>query len=292
MSIQVYIDGAFYPKEEAKISVFDHGFLYGDGVFEGIRAYNGRVWKLTEHLDRLYASSKSLWLQVPISWSEMEEVVLETCRRNNLRDAYIRLVVSRGYGDLGLDPRKCPTPTVVCIADSISLYPPEVYTQGMKVISVGTRRNPVDTLSPQIKSLNYLTGIMAKISAINLGYPEVIMLNGQGYVCEGTGDNIFIIRKGKIITPPAYLGILPGITRDSVMETARELGYPVEEGVFTLHDLYTADECFLTGTAAEVIPVVQADARAIGNGRPGEITMRLIEQFRTQTQSQGTPIYR
>lgn len=292
MSIQVYIDGKFYPKEEAKISVFDHGFLYGDGVFEGIRAYNGRVWKLTEHLDRLYDSMRGIWLECPLKWEEMEQVVLESCRINNLKDAYIRLVVSRGYGDLGLDPRKCPKPTVVCIADKISLYPEEVYTVGMKVISVSTRRNPVDTLSPQIKTLNYMTGIMAKISAITLGYPEVIMLNAQGYVCEGTGDNIFIIKNGKIITPPSYLGILPGITRNSVMEMARDLGYPVEEGIFTLYDVYTADECFLTGTAAEVIPVIQADSRPVGKGQPGEITTQLIKRFRELTVTQGTAIYK
>lgn len=292
MSIQVYIDGKYYAKEDAKISVFDHGFLYGDGVFEGIRAYNGRVWKLDEHLERLYASAKSLALEIPVSIKEMEGIVVETCRRNDLKDAYIRLVVSRGYGDLGLDPRKCPKPTIVCIADSISLYPAEVYTQGMKVISVSTRRNPVDTLSPQIKSLNYLTGILAKISAVNLGYPEVVMLNKEGYVTEGTGDNIFIIKKGKIITPPAYLGILPGITRNYVMELARSLGYQVEEGVFTLHDLYTADECFLTGTAAEVVPVIQADGRSIGDGKPGAITWKLIGAFREATQTQGTPIFR
>jgi branched-chain amino acid aminotransferase len=290
VSIQVYIDGKWYPKEEAKISVFDHGFLYGDGVFEGIRAYNGRVWKLTEHLDRLYDSAKAIWLQIPISWAEMEEVVLETLRRNNLRDAYIRLVVSRGYGDLGLDPRKCPRPSVICIADSIALFPPEVYTNGMKVISVSTRRNPADTLTPQVKSLNYLNGIMAKISAITLGYPEVVMLNKEGYVCEGTGDNIFIVKKGKIITPAVHLGILPGITRNAVIEMGRELGYEVEEGVFTLFDLYTADECFLTGTAAEVVPVIECDNRPIGTGKPGEITWRLIERFRSLTQTQGTPI--
>jgi branched-chain amino acid aminotransferase len=290
MSIQVYIDGQFYPKEEAKVSVFDHGFLYGDGVFEGIRAYNGRVWRLTEHLDRLYASAKAICLEIPISWSEMEEVVLETLRLNKLRDAYIRLVVSRGMGDLGLDPRKCPRASIICIADTISLYPAEVYEIGMNVISVSTRRNAVDTTSPQIKSLNYLTGIMAKISAITLGYPEVIMLNQNGYVTEGTGDNIFIIKKGKIITPPAYLGILPGITRQAVMDIAGELGYPVAEGVFTLFDVYTADECFLTGTAAEVVPVVQADSRSIGDGRPGEITQHLIRRFREATATQGTPI--
>jgi branched-chain amino acid aminotransferase len=291
VGIQVYIDGRFYSKEEAKISVFDHGFLYGDGVFEGIRAYNGRVYKLTEHLDRLYASAKSIMLEIPLTWKEMEQVVLETCRINNLRDAYIRLVISRGVGDLGLDPRKCPKATVVCIADSISLFPPQVYTEGMKVISVGTRRNPADTLSPQIKTLNYLNGIMAKISAVTLGYPEVIMLNRDGYVCEGTGDNIFIVKNGKVITPPAYLGILPGITREAVLHMARALGHAAEEGVFTLHDVYTADECFLTGTAAEVVPVVMADGRAIGDGKPGPVTTRLISGFREQTQNQGTPIF-
>jgi len=291
MSIQIYVDGKWYPKEEAKVSVFDHGFLYGDGVFEGIRAYNGRVFRLTEHLDRLYASAKAIWLDVPLSWKEMEEVVLETCRRSNLRDAYIRLVVSRGAGDLGLDPRKCPRPTVVCIADSIVLFPAEVYQEGMKVISVSTRRNPPDTLAPQVKTLNYLTGIMAKISAIITGHPEVIMLNKEGYVCEGTGDNIFIVKNGKIITPAVHLGILPGITRAVVMEIAREMGYTVEEGVFTLIDLYNADECFLTGTAAEVVPVVSCDARVIGSGKPGPITWKLIERFRALTQEEGTPIY-
>ncbi|MFZ5823177.1 MAG: branched-chain-amino-acid transaminase [Bacillota bacterium] len=291
MSIQIYIDGKWYPKEEAKVSVFDHGFLYGDGVFEGIRAYNGRVWKLTEHLDRLYDSAKAIWMEIPIPWAEMEQVVLETLRRNNLRDAYIRLVVSRGVGDLGLDPRKCPRPSIICIADTITLFPAEVYTQGMKVVSVSTRRNPADALAPQVKSLNYLNGIMAKISAVTLGFPEVIMLNKEGYVCEGTGDNLFIVKKGKIITPSVHLGILPGITRNAVMEMAREMGYEVEEGTFTLFDLYTADECFLTGTAAEVVPVIEADKRAIGDGTPGAITWRLIERFRTLTQSVGTEIY-
>lgn len=291
MSIQIYIDGKWYPKEEAKVSVFDHGFLYGDGVFEGIRAYNGRVWKLTEHLDRLYDSAKAIWMEIPISWAEMEQVVLETLRRSNLRDAYIRLVVSRGKGDLGLDPRKCPRPSIICIADSITLFPAEVYTQGMKVVSVSTRRNPADTLSPQVKSLNYLNGIMAKISAVTLGYPEVVMLNKEGYVCEGTGDNIFIIKKGKIITPAVHLGILPGITRNAVLEMAREMGYEVEEGVFTLFDLYTADEAFLTGTAAEVVPVIEVDSRSIGSGTPGAITWQLIERFRSLTQTQGTEIY-
>jgi branched-chain amino acid aminotransferase len=291
MSIQIYIDGQFYSKDEAKVSVFDHGFLYGDGIFEGIRAYNGRVWKLDEHLKRLYDSAKAIMLEIPLTVKEMEEVVLETLRRSGLtKDSYIRLVISRGKGDLGLDPRKCPKPSVICIADSIKLYPEEVYTEGMKVISVSTRRNPVDTLSPQVKTLNYMTGIMAKITANLHGYPEVIMLNKEGYVTEGTGDNIFIVKNGKIITPPAYLGILPGITRNAVIEMAKELGLPVEEGVFTLIDVYGADECFLTGTAAEVIPVVMADGRSIGDGKPGEITWKLIRRFRELTQTVGTPI--
>lgn len=290
MSIQVYIDGKFYPKEEAKISVFDHGYLYGDGVFEGIRAYNGRVWKLSEHLDRLYASAHSIALEIPVSWKEMEAVVTETCRRNNLRDAYIRLVVSRGHGDLGLDPRKCPKATVVCIADSISLYPPEVYTEGMKVISVSTRRTPTQSLSAQIKSLNYLNSIMAKITAVHLGYPEVVLLTTEGYVAEGTGDNIFIVKKGKVITPPAHIGILEGITRNVCLEVAASLGYPVAEELFSLHDLYTADECFLTGTAAEAVPVVEVDGRAVGSGKPGPVTAKIIEGFRARANREGTPI--
>lgn len=292
MSIQVYIDGKFYPKEEAKISVFDHGFLYGDGVFEGIRAYGGTVYKLADHLDRLYDSAKSIALEIPISWKEMEEVVVETCRRNNLKDAYIRLVVSRGAGDLGLDPRKCEKPSVVCIADGITLYPAEVYTKGMEVISVSTRKNPVDTTSPLVKSLNYMTSILAKITATCAGYPEVIMLSKEGYVTEGTGDNLFMVKKGKLITPPTYVGILPGITRASVIALAQELGIPVEEKLFTLHDVYTADEFFLTGTAAEIVPVVKADSRSIGTGKPGEITTRLINRFRETAPTDGTPIYR
>ncbi|HEY8346176.1 MAG TPA: branched-chain-amino-acid transaminase [Symbiobacteriaceae bacterium] len=291
MSIQVYVDGQYYPKEEAKVSVFDHGFLYGDGVFEGIRAYNGRVFRLREHLERLYDSAKSIWLQIPLSIDEMEQVVLETCRRNNLRDAYIRLVVSRGAGDLGLDPRKCPRPTVVCIADGITLYPAEVYEKGMKVISVSTRRTPVDALSAQVKSLNYMNSILAKVTAVATGYPEVILLNKEGYVCEGTGDNIFIVKKGKVITPPTYLGILAGITRRTVLELAEQAGYPAEEAVFTLHDLYTADECFLTGTAAEIVPVVEVDGRTIGTGKPGPITADLIRRYRELAQREGTPIY-
>jgi len=291
MSIQVYVNGKFYPKEEAKISVFDHGFLYGDGVFEGIRAYNGRVFRLEEHIERLYDSARTIWLQIPISQEEMARVVVESCRVNNLRDAYIRLVVSRGPGDLGLDPRKCPVPTIICIADGITLYPAEVYEKGMKVSSVATRRTTVDSVSAQVKSLNYLNSIMAKISGIVSGHPEVILLNKEGYVCEGSGDNIFIVKKGKVITPPTYLGILNGVTRQAVMQLAAKAGYEVAEGVFTLHDVYNADECFLTGTAAEVVPVTEVDGRAIGDGKPGPVTQKLIGLYKELTQSEGTPIF-
>lgn len=291
MSIQVYVNGQFYPKEEAKVSVFDHGFLYGDGVFEGIRAYNGRVFRLEEHIERLYDSARTVWLQIPISQEEMARVVVESCRINNLRDAYIRLVVSRGPGDLGLDPRKCPKPTIICIADGITLYPAEVFEKGMKVASVATRRTTVDSVSAQVKSLNYLNSIMAKIYGINSGHPEVILLNKEGYVCEGSGDNIFIVKKGKLVTPPTYLGILNGVTRQAVMELAAKAGYQVQEGVFTLHDVYNADECFLTGTAAEVVPVSEVDGRAVGTGKPGPVTQKLMGLYKELTQSEGTPIF-
>lgn len=291
MSTVVYLNGEFVPKDAACISVFDHGFLYGDGIFEGIRAYNGRVFKLDEHLDRLYESAHSLLLDIPLSKEEMREAVLETCRRNGLRDCYIRLVVSRGPGDLGLDPRKCRKATVVIIADSIQLYPQELYTKGLKVMTVPTRRNGPETVNPRIKSLNYLNNILAKIEANLCGYAEVIMLNHEGYVVECTGDNIFIVKAGILVTPPSYVGILEGITRNTVMELASARGIPVAEKVFTRHDLFNADECFLTGTAAEIIPVVEADGRRIGNGLPGAMTTMLIEAFREYALSNGVPIY-
>lgn len=286
----IYLNGKFVSPEEAKVSVFDHGLLYGDGVFEGIRAYNGRVFKLTEHLDRLYESARSILLNIPLSWKEMEEAVLETVRRNGLRDAYIRLVVTRGAGDLGLDPRKCPNPTVFIIADKITLWPDELYTKGLKVKTVATRRNAVDTLNPRIKSLNYLNNILAKIEANLMGYPEVVMLNAEGYVVEGTGDNIFIVKKGRLITPPPYVGILEGITRATIMDLAREMGLSVSEDLFTTHDLYVAEECFLTGTAAEVIPVVEVDGRQVGQGVPGPVTVKLMRAFREYAQNNGTPL--
>ncbi len=287
----IYLDGSYVLKSEAKVSVFDHGFLYGDGVFEGIRAYNSRVFHLTEHLDRLYESAKAIMLDIPLSWNEMEQAVLETVRRNNLKDAYIRLVVSRGPGDLGLDPANCPRPTVVIVADDITLYSPELYQKGLSVVTVPTRRTSVDSLNPRVKSLNYLNNIMAKMEGKLHGYHEVLMLNPEGYVLEGSGDNIFIIKKGRVITPPAYLGILEGITRGVVMDLVRELNLECQVLPITRHDLTVADECFLTGTAAEVIPVVSVDGHTVGQGTPGDITQRISQAFREHTQVSGTPVY-
>ncbi|MEW5898666.1 MAG: branched-chain-amino-acid transaminase [Bacillota bacterium] len=291
MGLIIFLNGEFVPEEQAVVSVFDHGLLYGDGVFEGIRAYCGRVFKLGEHLDRLYESARTIMLQIPLSKAEMQEVVLETLRRNNQRDAYIRLVVSRGVGDLGLDPLKCPKPTVFCITATIQLYPDELYEKGLEVVTVSTRRNIAEACNPRVKSLNYLNNIYAKIEANLAGVPEAIMLNSEGYVAEATGDNIFIVKNGILITPPSYAGILEGITRNAVMEIARQKGIPVEEKLFTLHDVYTADECFMTGTAAEVIPTVKVDGRPIGTGRPGEMTWELITAFRELTRVDGPLIY-
>jgi branched-chain amino acid aminotransferase len=287
----IYLDGQFVTKEEARVSVFDHGFLYGDGIFEGIRAYNGRVFKLEEHIHRLYESAHIIAMEIGMSKEEMTEVVLETLRQNNLTDAYIRLVVSRGRGDLGLDPRKCSKVSVICIAASIQLYPEELYQKGMPVKTVPTRRNVPEALNPRIKSLNYLNNIMAKMEATAAGVSEAVMLNHEGYVTEGTGDNIFIVKKGVLYTPPTYVGILEGITRNTVMELAEKRGIKVVEKVFTRADLYIADECFLTGTAAEVIPVIEVDNRRIGTGEPGRITLELIKDFRALTKVDGPEIY-
>ncbi|OAT82374.1 branched-chain-amino-acid transaminase [Desulfotomaculum copahuensis] len=292
MGLIIYLNGQYVPEEQAVVSVFDHGLLYGDGIFEGIRAYYNHVFKLEEHLVRLYESARSLGLNIPISKAEMEEVVLETCRRNNLKDAYIRLVVTRGRGDLGLDPRNCPTPTIFCIAASIQLYPDELYERGMELVTVPTRRNLTEASNPQIKSLNYLNNIFAKMEASLMGAPEGLLLNQEGYVAEATGDNIFIIKNGVLITPPPFAGILVGVTRNTIMQIAREKGMPVEEKLFTRHAIYTADECFLTGTAAEAIPVVKLDGREIGSGRPGEMTWELIRAFRELTKVDGPLIFK
>ncbi|MCY3742070.1 MAG: branched-chain-amino-acid transaminase [Candidatus Poribacteria bacterium] len=287
----IYIDGEFLPKAEAKVSVFDHGLLYGDGVFEGIRSYNGRVFKLDEHLERLYDSAKSIMLEIPISIETMKETVLETLRRNHLREAYIRLVITRGVGDLGLDPAKCPKPSIIIIADKIALYPQKFYEDGLEIVTASVRRNYAEAINPRIKSLNYLNNILAKIEGKQAGAEEVLMLNAEGYVVECSGDNIFWIKNGTLVTPPVHMGILEGVTRNSVIDIAREAGIRLEERVFTRHDLYIADECFLTGTAAEVIPVVKIDQRAVGDGQPGKITQRLISAFRQYANSSGTPIY-
>ena len=287
----IYIDGEFLPQAEAKVSVFDHGLLYGDGVFEGIRSYNGRVFKLDEHLERLYDSAKSIMLEIPISIETMEETVLETLRRNHLTEAYIRLIVTRGVGDLGLDPDKCPKPSIIIIADKIVLYPQKYYEEGLEIVTVSVRRNYAEAINPRIKSLNYLNNILAKIEGKQAGAEEVLMLNAEGYVVECSGDNIFWIKNEVLVTPPVHMGILEGVTRNSVIDLAREVGMRVEERVFTRHDLYIADECFLTGTAAEVIPVVKIDRRSIGDGQPGKITQRLITAFRQLANSTGTPIY-
>ncbi len=287
----IYLDGEWVPAAQAVVSVFDHGYLYGDGVFEGIRAYNGRVWKLTEHVLRLYDSARAISMDIPIAPAEMEQVVIESVRRNGLWDAYIRLVVSRGVGDLGLDPRKCPAPTIVCIADAIKLFPPELYDNGLTIITASTRRNLPEALNPRIKGLNYLNNILAKLEANEAGVMEALMLTQEGYVSEGTGDNVFIVKDGVVKTPAPYHGILHGITRDLIMQIAAEQGHGVYEGTLTRYDVYTADECFLTGTAAEVIPVVKVDGRLIGSGKPGPITRALIKEFRAQAAAQGAEIY-
>ncbi|HEX4084150.1 MAG TPA: branched-chain-amino-acid transaminase [Chthoniobacteraceae bacterium] len=289
--MKIYIDGAFLPEAEAKISVFDHGLLYGDGVFEGIRFYNGRVFRLEEHFDRLWDSAKALCLTIPLTREEMTAALLESVRQNQLRDGYIRLLITRGIGNLGLNPYNCKKASVIIIAASIALYPEEQYQRGLDVITCGTRRTSVGALSPQVKSLNYLNNIMAKIEAIQAGAGEGLMLNEQGYVAECTGDNIFVLKRGQIITPPISAGGLRGITRDVVFEIAREFNIAISEPEMTRYDIYTADECFLTGTAAEIIPVVSLDKRLIGSGKPGPLTARFIARFRELTQSSGTPIY-
>ncbi len=291
MSALVYLNGQLVPAEDAKISVFDHGLLYGDGVFEGIRAYNGRVFKLHEHIDRLYRSAHCIMLDIPMTKDEMVQAVVETVRANGLRDAYIRLVVTRGVGDLGLDPRKCKEPTVFIIAASIVLYPEEFYEKGLKLITCSTRRNISEAIDPTLKSLNYLNNILAKIETVRAGVPEGLMLSADGYVAECTGDNIFIVRGNRLITPPPHVGALEGITRAVVMELAREDGLEVAEEMFRLPAVYTADECFLTGTAAEVVPVTEVDGRLIGDGTPGPVTRRLRERFIEYARSEGVPVY-
>src|SRR3954463_7603288 len=284
MSKQVYISGKFVPQEDAKISVFDHGLLYGDGIFEGLRAYGGKVFRLREHITRLYESAKAIWLTIPISFDQMCDAVNEAVRINKLDDGYIRLVVTRGAGTLGLDPNRCSNPQVIIIADAISLYPKELYEKGLEIVTVSVQRNHPAALSPRIKSLNYLNNILAKIEGIQAGCIEALMLNHKGEVAECTGDNIFVVRKGVLQTPPLEAGILAGVTRDAVIELAGAAGIQVRELPLTKHDVYIADECFLTGTAAEIIPVVRVDSRVIGTGKPGPMTRNLETRFKKLTQ--------
>ena len=286
--MKVYIEGKFYEKSEAKISVFDHGLLYGDGVFEGIRSYNRLVFKLKEHIDRLFESAKSIMLEIPLAKEQLIKAVILTLKKNNLKDAYIRLIVTRGEGDLGLDPRKCKGhAAIIIIADRIALYPQKFYKEGLKIITVPTIRNLPEALNPQIKSLNYLNNILAKIEALNAGCDEAIMLDSLGYVAECTGDNIFIAKDNHLYTPPQCMGTLRGITRDTVLEIARKSRRPVHEHVITRHEVYISDECFLTGTAAEIIPVVNVDGRSIGTGKPGKVTLGLINKFKELTRKEG-----
>jgi branched-chain amino acid aminotransferase len=290
--MKVFIDGKYCDELDAKISVFDHGLLYGDGVFEGIRAYNRRVFKLKDHIDRLFNSARAILLEIPMSPEEVTNAVLEACRENKIRNGYIRLVVTRGRGTLGLNPKSCKRPSVIVIADKIQLYPPEFYQRGLDIITVPTTRNLHSALNPAIKSLNYLNNILAKIEANNGRCEEAVMLNAEGFVAECTGDNLFIVKNGELFTPPLSAGALYGITRQTVIELAGEAGLKVSEPNLTRYDLFNADECFLTGTGAEIVPVVKIDGRVIGAGNPGPITHQLVKAYHALTKVSGEPIYK
>src|SRR3979411_3062437 len=287
---RIYIDGKFLPEADAKISVFDHGLLYGDGIFEGIRFYNGRVFRLEEHLERLWDSARSICLEIPIGRGEMTEALLETIRRNDLREGYIRLIVTRGIGNLGLNPAQCKRPSVIIIASTIALYSKEVCETGLTVVTGATRRTGAAALNPAVKSLNYLNNVMARIEANLAGADEALMLNDAGNVAECTADNVFIIKRGQIFTPPITAGAFVGVERTTVFDIAAELSLKISETDITRHDVFVADECFLTGTAAELIPVIKADGRMIGNGKPGSIPTRMIGRFRELTRATGPPL--
>jgi len=286
----VYINGEFFDRENAKVSVFDHGFLYGDGVFEGVRAYKGMIFRLTEHVDRLFDSAKVIGLIPGIQKKEMEDIIVKTCAKAGMKDGYIRPIISRGIGDLGLNPYLCKKPNIICIVDNISLYPPEDYENGLKIITVATHRNYNESLNPRVKSLNYLNNIMAKIEAVQSGVKEALLLNPLGYVAECTGDNLFIVRKGKIYTPSVQSGSLDGITAAAVAELAVKRGFEVIPGLMSRFDIWTSDECWLTGTAAEMIPVTSVDARLIGDGKVGPVYKQLLADFKHLTETTGTPI--
>jgi branched-chain amino acid aminotransferase len=285
--MKIYFNGILIDRSKARVSVFDHGLLYGDGVFEGIRVYNRLVFRFKEHIDRLYRSADAIKLSLPLTKTEMMEAVIKTLKANKIRDGYIRLVVTRGEGDLGLDPRKCPRPTIFIITDKIKLYPEKFYRAGLEIITATTRRNLPQALDPRIKSLNYLNNILGKIDAIRAGTEEAIMLTHDGFVAECTGDNIFIVSRGTLLTPPPAIGALEGITRGAVMGIARRLGIKFRETMLRMEDVYTADEVFLTGTAAEIVPVVKIDRRRIGSGRPGRVTSRLRGEFKKLTKKDG-----
>jgi len=285
--MQVYVNGRFVPAEEASVSVFDHGFLYGDGVFEGIRVYEGNIFRLRQHVQRLYQSAQCILLTIPLAPQEMTTAIIDTVRRRGLPNQYVRVVVSRGAGDLGLDPRHCRQPSVIIIADTIALYPDHVYTQGLELVTAATRRTPAWALDPRIKSLNYLNNVLAKIEAQQAGAIEAVMLNAEGYVAECTADNIFAVQQRRVLTPSTAAGALPGVTRDSVLEIAYELGLTREEGFLTRYDFYTADECFMTGTGAEIVPVVRLDGRQVGAGTPGPITAQIRQQFAVLCRGDG-----
>ena len=288
--MKIFIDGKFSSERDAKVSVFDHGLLYGDGVFEGIRAYHGRVFKLKEHVDRLFYSAKAILLDIPMAHEKIASAVLESCRINKIRDGYIRLVVTRGVGTLGLNPRSCKNPSVICIADKIQVYPPELYARGMEIVTVPTVRNLHSAVNPAVKSLNYLNNILAKIEANNAGVEEAVMLNSEGFVAECTADNLFIVKNGEVFTPPLSAGALYGITRQTVMELARQAGLKTSEPNLTRYDLFCADECFLPGTAAEIMPVIKIDGRVIGTGKPGIVTRQLVKEYHALTETSGDPI--
>lgn len=289
--MKIYLDGQFVDQANAKISIFDHGLLYGDGVFEGIRLYQGNVFRLDEHLERLEMSAKAILMDLPWTRQEISDATCETCRQNGLTDGYIRLVITRGVGDLGLSPWLCPRPSIFIIAAKIALYPAEHYTTGLNICTVATRRINPAALPPTVKSLNYLNNILAKIEANNAGCEEAIMLNSEGFVAECTGDNVFIVKNGELLTPPLSAGALYGITRGTVMDLAREAGIKVSEPTLTRYDLFNADECFLTGTGAEIVPVVKIDGRVIGNGKPGKLTRMLEEKYHALTKVSGEAIY-
>jgi branched-chain amino acid aminotransferase len=290
-AMSIYIDGEYFAESDAKISVFDHGLLYGDGVFEGIRFYNGRVFRLEEHFERLWDSARSICLEIPISQKEMTDALLETIRKNDLKEGYVRLIVTRGVGNLGLNPAQCKRPSIIIIATTIALYPKEVCERGLTVVTCATRRTNPAALNPAVKSLNYLNNVMARIEANLAGADEALMLNEAGNVAECTADNVFVIKHEHIFTPPIAAGALRGITRSVVFQIAAELNLKIAETDITRHDVFVADECFLTGTAAELIPVIKADGRQIGEGKPGPITKKMIGRFHELTRETGTPIF-